>query len=251
MKITLDALVDALIAELGTVFGALAGADGAVEPGKIVRSRRWVVECALGGDLVGSCALTFDAAPVAALCNVIVGLDGEVPDTMVADTLRETMNQASAAVSLRPDAKGTTITVSKVDVHETDPAGPLIAAYTMTVSTLAAPIAVGAYGTTVASLPVHAAAGEETGGRIDVILDIDLPVIVRFGRTEMSIRALTRLGPGSVIDLGRSPDDPVEILVSDRVVAHGEVVVVGGNYGIRIIDVASPAERMRTVEAWT
>jgi flagellar motor switch protein FliN/FliY len=84
-----------------------------------------------------------------------------------------------------------------------------------------------------------------------VILDIDLPVVVRFGHTEMSIKALTRIGPGSVIDLGRSPDDPVEILVSDRVVAHGEVVVIGGNYGIRILDVASPAERMRTVEAWT
>ncbi len=66
----------------------------------------------------------------------------------------------------------------------------------------------------------------------------------------MSIKALTRIGPGAVIDLGRSPDDPVEILVSDRVVAHGEVVVVGGNYGIRILDVASPDERMRTVEAW-
>jgi flagellar motor switch protein FliN/FliY len=251
MKITLDQLLDTLTAELGTVFGALAGADGKIEPGKIVRTRRWVVECSLGGDLVGSCSITFDAAPIAALCNIIVGLDGEVSDSMVADTLRETVNQAAGAVSLRPESKGITITVTKVAAHDSDPAGPMVAAYTMSVSTLATPIAVGAYGTTVTSLPVHQPAGAEAGGRIDVILDIDLPVIVRFGRTEMSIRALTRLGPGSVIDLGRSPDDPVEILVSDRVVAHGEVVIVGGNYGIRILDVASAAERMRTVEAWT
>jgi flagellar motor switch protein FliN/FliY len=85
--------------------------------------------------------------------------------------------------------------------------------------------------------------------RIDVILDIDLPVTVRFGRTEMPLRMLTRLGPGSVIDLGRSPDEPVEVMVSNRVVARGEVVIVGGNYGIRIIDVVSPSERMSWVEA--
>jgi flagellar motor switch protein FliN/FliY len=85
--------------------------------------------------------------------------------------------------------------------------------------------------------------------RIEVILDIDLPVIVRFGKTQLPLRALTRLGPGSVIDLGRSPDDPVEVMVSNRVVARGEVVIVGGNYGIRIIDVVSPTERMRSMEA--
>jgi flagellar motor switch protein FliN/FliY len=85
--------------------------------------------------------------------------------------------------------------------------------------------------------------------RIDVILDIDLPVVVRFGRTDLPLRALTRLGPGSVIDLGRSPDEPVEVMVSNRVVARGEVVIVGGNYGIRIIDVVSPSERMAWVEA--
>ena len=84
--------------------------------------------------------------------------------------------------------------------------------------------------------------------RIEVILDIDLPVVVRFGHTELPLRTLTRLGPGSVIELGRSPDDPVELMVSDRVIARGEVVVVGGNYGIRILDVVSPTERMQSME---
>ncbi len=85
--------------------------------------------------------------------------------------------------------------------------------------------------------------------RIDVILDMDLPVVVRFGHTEMPLRTLTRLGPGSVIDLGRSPDEPVDVMVSNRVVARGEVVIVSGNYGIRIIDVVSPSERMPWLEA--
>jgi flagellar motor switch protein FliN/FliY len=64
----------------------------------------------------------------------------------------------------------------------------------------------------------------------------------------MPLKSLTRIGPGSLIDLGRSPDDPVEILVSNRVVARGEVVIVSGNYGIRILDVVSPRDRARTLE---
>ena len=91
----------------------------------------------------------------------------------------------------------------------------------------------------------QAEAGEPSAGRIGVILGIDLPVVVRFGRTEMQIRALTKLGPGSVIELGRSPDDPVDVLVGERVVARGEVVIVGGNYGIRILEVISNPFRER------
>ena len=86
---------------------------------------------------------------------------------------------------------------------------------------------------------------DNAAGRIGVILGIDLPVVVRFGRTELPIRTLAKLGPGSVIELGRSPGDPVEMLVSDRVVARGEVVIVGGNYGIRIVDVVSNPFRER------
>ena len=57
------------------------------------------------------------------------------------------------------------------------------------------------------------------------------------------------LGPGSVIDLGRSPDEPVEILISNRVVARGEVLIMAGNYGVRLQEVVSPAERARSLEA--
>ena len=84
---------------------------------------------------------------------------------------------------------------------------------------------------------------------LDVIMDIDLPLVVRFGRTELPLKILTALGPGSVIDLGRAPDDPVDVLISNRVVARGEVVIVAGNYGVRVHDVVSPAERARSLEA--
>jgi flagellar motor switch protein FliN/FliY len=91
---------------------------------------------------------------------------------------------------------------------------------------------------------------EHAAGRIGVILGIDLPVIVRFGRTELPIRSLSKLGPGSVIELGRSPDDPVDVLVGDRVVARGEVVIVGGNYGVRILEViTNPFRERRSARA--
>jgi len=104
-----------------------------------------------------------------------------------------------------------------------------------------------------AAMPPEAAAGataapaapESEPGRMGVLLGIDLPVVVRFGRTEMPIRSLTKLGPGSVIELGRSPDDPVDVLVGDRVVARGEVVIVGGNYGVRILQVITNPFRER------
>ena len=88
-------------------------------------------------------------------------------------------------------------------------------------------------------------APEAEAGRMGVLLGIDLPVVVRFGRTEMPIRLLAKLGPGSVIELGRSPDDPVDVLVGDRVVARGEVVIVGGNYGVRILQIITNPFRER------
>lgn len=88
-------------------------------------------------------------------------------------------------------------------------------------------------------------AADNAAGRIGVILGIDLPVVVRFGRTELPLRTLAKLAPGSVIELGRAPGDPVDMLVSDRVVARGEVVIVGGNYGIRILEVISNPFRER------
>lgn len=80
----------------------------------------------------------------------------------------------------------------------------------------------------------------QNGSRLDAVLEVDLPLVVRFGRAVMPLRALADLGPGSVIDMGRSPDEPVELLVGDRLVARGEVVIVGGNYGVRITELTGP-----------
>ena len=97
--------------------------------------------------------------------------------------------------------------------------------------------------------PAQALAHEPTPNeRLGVLLDIDLPLVVRFGCTDMPLKSLAALGPGSTIDLGRAPDDPVELLVGNRVLAHGEVVVVSGSYGIRIVDVVSQRDRLQGLE---
>src|SRR5688572_11519807 len=85
--------------------------------------------------------------------------------------------------------------------------------------------------------------------RLDAVLDVDLPLVVRFGRAIMPLRSLADLGPGSVIDMGRSPDEPVELLVGDRLIARGEVVIVGGNYGVRITELAATRPQAIGLEA--
>lgn len=72
-----------------------------------------------------------------------------------------------------------------------------------------------------------------------LLMGVKLPIRVLLGRTQLCLREISELGSGAVVELDCSPDDPVEIIVNDRVIAQGEVVVVGGNYGVRITKIAS------------
>jgi len=83
------------------------------------------------------------------------------------------------------------------------------------------------------------AASTQPGSTLNVLLDIELPVTLRFGRTQMSLREVVELGAGSVIDFGQGAIGPVEVMVNGRVVARGEAVMVQGNYGVRISEIES------------
>jgi flagellar motor switch protein FliN/FliY len=74
----------------------------------------------------------------------------------------------------------------------------------------------------------------QTSRTLELLREIELPVSISFGRAEMALRDVLKLTAGSVVELDRSIDDPVELIVNDTVVALGEVVVVEGNYGLRI-----------------
>jgi flagellar motor switch protein FliN len=72
-----------------------------------------------------------------------------------------------------------------------------------------------------------------------LLMGVKLPIRVLLGRTQLCLRDIAQLGNGAVVELDCSPDDPVEIIVNGRIIAHGEVVVVSGNYGVRITKIAS------------
>ncbi len=83
---------------------------------------------------------------------------------------------------------------------------------------------------------------------LDFILDIPLEVTVEMGRTKMLINDLLQLGQGSVIELNRLAGEPLDILVNNKLVARGEVVVVGEKFGIRLTDIVSPMERVKRLK---
>jgi len=90
--------------------------------------------------------------------------------------------------------------------------------------------------------PIEAAVASSGLLAAPLLMDIKLPIRVRMGRTQLSLRAITQLGSGSVVELDCSVNDPVQIVVNDRVIAEGEIVVVGGNYGVRITRIAGGGE---------
>ena len=88
------------------------------------------------------------------------------------------------------------------------------------------------------------AASTQPGSALELLMDIELPVTLRFGRTQMSLTDVMDLSTGSVIDFGQGAEEPVEVLVNGRVVARGEAVMVQGNYGVRISQIESRRDRL-------
>ncbi len=78
-------------------------------------------------------------------------------------------------------------------------------------------------------------------------MEVELPVGVSFGRAQMRLKDAVKLTTGSIVELNRSVTEPVEVLVNNCVIARGEVVVVEGNYGVRIRQIVSREERLRTL----
>ena len=82
---------------------------------------------------------------------------------------------------------------------------------------------------------------------LDLILDIPLTVTVELGRSKMLINDLLQLGQGSVIELTKLAGEPLEVLVNQKLVARGEVVVVNEKFGVKITDIVSPMERVQSL----
>jgi flagellar motor switch protein FliN/FliY len=116
--------------------------------------------------------------------------------------------------------------------------GPMLVGFQTATTARFQPLAGGAAGQDMA------AAGPQADGALGLLLDLEMPLAVRFGRAKMALERVLELRPGSVVELEGSQDDQVELMVNGSVVAKGEVVAVDGQYAIRILEVMSRDRRI-------
>ena len=243
-------LIDKLIEQLQTAVGAALQAPVEIGPATI-SGQAWTLRLTVPD--VAPVMLTFDQLGASELVRLITGTDPT--DEATRDSLRELCTGAmTATISEITGAPDAALEVEGPDLGDwprieggltqgfTSAALPVILIVTVSVEGEAPPLEAPVRASAAAPPPVDASE------RIDVLLDIDLPLVVRFGSTQLPLKTLAQLGPGSLIDLARTPEDPVEMLVGERVIARGEVVVVSGSYGIRIIDVVSRRSAARGAE---
>lgn len=98
--------------------------------------------------------------------------------------------------------------------------------------------------------PLQLQPGEGMGkpGNIDLILDVSVEVAVELGRTRMYIKDILQLYPGSVVGLDKLAGEPVDLLVNDKLIAKGEVIVIDENFGVRVTDILDPAQRIQSLK---
>jgi flagellar motor switch protein FliN/FliY len=85
---------------------------------------------------------------------------------------------------------------------------------------------------------------------VELLSDIELDATLQFGTREMVLDEVLELGPGAVVELNREVSEPVDLVVGDRIVARGEVVVVNGNFAFRITEVATPQLRLESIRCF-
>ncbi len=95
--------------------------------------------------------------------------------------------------------------------------------------------------------PSHSHSHTTHSRTMDLLLDVDLPISISFGRAQLPLKDVLKLTTGSIVELNRNVNEQVEVLVNNCLVARGEVVVVEGNYGVKIQEIVSRQERLRSL----
>jgi flagellar motor switch protein FliN len=263
------ALLESLAAAVAAAVAALSGATASPVSVEAPEPPEWLVRLSAAGAITGELQVGYSDADARRLAGLLMGLEGEeIADDTVTAALQEISNQAIATLSVSPETsavKLSSVTVAKAPFD----AAPAASFAFQLPNEFVLAVVLGASGVSVTvveptpaiaasseplsaatpTMEIAATSGAPTPRNLELLLDIELPVAVRFGQTELTLNTLTRLGPGSVIDLHRSADEPVEILVGGKMIARGEVVVVEGNYGVRVTEVLSTADRIRSLGA--
>lgn len=190
------------------------------------------------------------------------GLDGDADD-LALETLDETLRQAvSPLCSLLSDRFQQHVSVKPLPETGPPERNPQIGFQITGVGSDPVPLAVivsdslltsfmesehhrGTPATAVATIP--GTAGIPNVNNLELLLDVEMPVSISFGRTQLPLKDVLKLSIGALVELDRTVSDPVEIIVSNSVIARGEVVIVDGNLGVRIDEVMSRQERLRNL----
>lgn len=93
-----------------------------------------------------------------------------------------------------------------------------------------------------------AVSGSDEEVDLQMLMGVPVTLSVEVGKTRMPIRELLQLGQGSIIDLDRETDAPLDLLVNGTLIAQGEVVTIGKKFGLRLIDVISPRDRLKKLK---
>jgi flagellar motor switch protein FliN/FliY len=197
----------------------------------------WTVVLPVSGVATGQWVVWFDAALATTSAQRMLSLDAQPADDVLADVLGKIAAEAAESVASAPDGAG--LSIGTPAARKAMPPAGAQAFQLSGADGVACIFAVlSELGNGSAFAGSHAPI-ESGDSRLDAVLEVDLPLVVRFGRAVMPLRAVAELSPGAVVDMGRSPDEPVELLVGERLIARGEVVIVGGNYGVRITELTS------------
>jgi flagellar motor switch protein FliN len=233
--VTSDAVARALAQTVAAAWSATAlGAAGSVAPAPAVASTGWMVAVPVTGVATGTLRVWFERESAMQCAARALDAGPDVAEDAATPVLVDVMRRAAAAVESTPEGAGLTAGEPVVQPASAPDGAPAQAAAWADGTELRFAVHV-----ELVSPLAAAVGGVMDDSRLEAVLDVDLPLVVRFGRVVMPLRAVADLSPGSVVDMGRSPDEPVDLLVGERLIARGEVVIVGGNYGVRITELTN------------
>lgn len=233
MPMSQESLVAAVAREMPAACAAVLGGAAAVSDQAVPRGAGWIVTVPFSGAATGRIQVWIDTASATTCARRLHG-GGEPSDDVVANALASMVSRVAGALESTSEGAGLMAGEPASRKAQAPDEGQALSVSLDDSLTLAFRVVVEmtpAPGLTV-QYPI-------TDSRLEAVLEVDLPLVVRFGRAVMPLRAIAELSPGAVVDMGRTPDEPVELLVGERLVARGEVVIVGGNYGVRITELTS------------
>lgn len=202
----------------------------------------------LTGSLTGDCFLEVYESQIAAFVSAIQGKAGQAPETERTDTFREVIAAATpglvASISrlhgeIAVKAERTVAVafggMFAVSLRASDAEGAALSMLLYIDNQLIAELSGSSWNESMnpATLQVHPA-------NFKLLMDVELKVSLRFGQRQMPLREVLELTSGSVIDLDRQVDEPVELLLDGKVIARGSAVIVDGNYGLRVTEIPQP-----------